>query len=106
MIRDALYLIVATIVLALLGDWLIRRAARDVKAAIPELPKVPTLGEIVAAPAQIKRGIWDYIKDTVAGVPNDASYINQDQAKAAAEGELARRRMRLPGFGTGVVRTQ
>lgn len=99
MIRDALYLVVAVIVLALVGDWLIRRAAKDVKDAVP---KVPTLGEIVAAPGTIKRGFWDFVKETVSGVPNDESYIDRAAARKLADSELAKRRMRLSGFGAGL----
>lgn len=97
--RDALYLVVAVIVLILVADWISRRAVKDVKDALPSLPSTE---DVVAAPGTIIRGFWDWVKETGSGTPNDAAYISQDEAKKRAASALAARRKRLANFGQGL----
>lgn len=99
MIRDALYLVVAVTVLAVVADWLLRRAAADLKAAAPKLPSAQ---DLVDAPGFIRRGFWDFVKEGASGRRNDARFITQDEARALAKSKLAERRARLSRFGVGL----
>lgn len=103
MIRDALYLVVAVVVLILVADYISRRALKDTTDALKDsLPSVPSLDEVVQAPAVIAGGFWDFIKAKASDTPNDASYITTDEQKRRAETALAARRSRLSRFGAGL----
>lgn len=99
MIRDALFLVAAVVVLIVVADWYARRAGKDIADA---LPKLPSGEDIVAAPGTIVRGFWDFIKQTGSGTAPDAGYINQEEARQKAKSELAARRSRFQNLGAGL----
>lgn len=103
MIRDGLYLVVAVVVLIIVADYISRRALKDTATALKDaLPSVPSLGEVVQAPAVIVGGFWDFIKAKSSDTPNDASYITTEEQKRRAETALAARRARFSRFGAGL----
>lgn len=100
MLKEIFSTIVATIILLIVGYFVVRKIGLNLK---PLADLIPSGGKLLEDTGTVLREGPKFLATTIfKGRKNDAGYITADQQRELAQSELAARRSRYGKFGAGV----